>query len=98
MVKRWFYNYGGKQNQKDKVTYVRKWNLKQVVGFLKKVEIQDICQTETQCLPGTKHYIGGYQKALTTVVEGLSKLEKARLHGLAKEWTKKKPPPEVQQR
>ena len=67
------------------MTYVRKWNLKQVVGFLKKADIQDICQTETQCLPGTKHYIGSYQKAVTMVVEGLSKLEEARLQGLAKE-------------
>jgi hypothetical protein len=65
---------------------------------MKKGEIQDICQTETDSIPGKQLYIVGYQKALATVVERLSPTEEAEFRDLAKEWTKKSPPVELQQK
>jgi hypothetical protein len=98
MVKHWFYNHGRKRNHRNKVNYIRKWSLKKVVGHIKKVEIQEICQEDTGCLPGTKGYISGYQKALASVVEELSPTEEAKLQALAEEWTQRSPPVELQRK
>ena len=72
--------------------------MNQVVGHLKKGEIQGICEKETDLVPGTRGYIAGYQKALATVMEGLSPAEMAHFEAQAKEWTNKCPPIELQQR
>ena len=69
-----------------------------MVGFMKKPEIQDVCEEETQARPGTQRYISGYQKALKTIVDGLTEEEEARFKALAKEWTDKSPPVEVQRK
>jgi hypothetical protein len=98
LVKQWFYNNGRKRSQGDKVNYVRKWNLKQVVGMVKKAEIQVLCREQTGSDPGTKDYMAGYQKALAKVVEDLEEEEMAEYQELANEWTKRSPPVEVQRK
>jgi hypothetical protein len=64
----------------------------------KKVEIEQICKENTAATPGTKAYMGGYQKALAQVVDGLTEEEETEYQILAEEWTKQSPPTEVQQR
>jgi hypothetical protein len=78
MVKNWFYNYGRKQDRRDKITYVQRWNLNQVVGHIKEAEIQELCKEETGSNPGTKGYLSGYQKVLAKVMEDLSPEEVSR--------------------
>jgi hypothetical protein len=97
-VKEWFYNHGRKRNRKDKWNYVQKWTLKRVLIHQKREEIEEICREHTQALPGTREYIGGYQKALAEVVESLDATEVDHFNSMAEEWTKKSPPAEVQQR
>ena len=80
------------------MTYVRKWNLKQVVGHVKKGELEEICKNETQCNPGTQGYMAGYQGALGRVVERLGEEEVEEYLALAKEWNERSAPPEVQRR
>ena len=98
MVKTWFYNYGRKRDRQDKITYVWRWNLNQVVGHLKKAEIQELCKEETGANPGTKRYLSGYQKVLATVMEGLRPEEVTEFKEMAREWSKKSPPQEVQRK
>ena len=71
-MKEWFYNNGRKRDRKDKITYVRRWNFNQVVGHVKRPQIQEICKDETEAEPGTQGYMGGYQQALATVMKDLS--------------------------
>jgi len=97
-VKEWFYNHGRKRNRKDKWNYVQKWTLKRVLIHERREEIEEICREHTQALPGTREYIGGYQKALAEVVESLDATEVDHFNSMAEEWTKKSPPAEVQQR
>lgn len=78
--------------------YVKKWNLKRVVGVVKEDEVRDRCKDETGANPGTRLYIGGYQKALGKVTEDLTEGEVEEFSKLASEWSKKSPPIEVQRR
>jgi hypothetical protein len=80
------------------VKYVKRWNLKSVVGFQRKADIQDVCRELTDSNPGTKKYIGGYQKALSKVVNELTEEEQEEYRAMAKEWTKRSPPVEVQRK
>jgi hypothetical protein len=97
-VKRWFYNNGRKRDRKDRVRYVRKWNLKQVVGHMEKARIEEVCKEQTGSNPGTRNYLGGYQKALTDVVDNLSEEEVSGYRKMAREWTMKSPPEHVQRK
>jgi hypothetical protein len=83
---------------KDKITYIRRWNLNQVVSHMKKAEIQKLCKEETSANPGTKGYLSGYQKALAKVMEDLSPEEVSGFKEIAREWSKKSPPTEVQRK
>jgi len=94
----WFYNYGGKGESKEKFRYGKKWTLKRVVGFMRKAEVEEICRRITDSAPGTTKYLGGYQKALSEVLEGLTEEEEAEYRAMAKTWTKKSPPLEIQRR
>lgn len=98
MVKNWLYNYGRKRDRRDKITYVRRWNLNQVVGHMKKAEIQELCKEETGSKPGTKKYLSGYQKVLGKVMEELTPDEVLGFKEMAREWSEKSPPKEVQRK
>ena len=63
--------------------YVWKWSIKNVVMYMRKKEIEDICKEETQALPGTRNYITGYQRALAQVLDGLDKMEVAKYQDMA---------------
>jgi hypothetical protein len=97
-VKEWFYNNGRKRDRKDKITYVRRWNFNQVVGHVKRPQIQEICKDETEAEPGTQGYMGGYQQALATVMKDLSQEEVEEYKKMAVEWSNKSPPKEVQRK
>jgi cation transport regulator ChaC len=95
-VKQWFYNNARKKDQK--VTYMRKWSLRQVVGFVRKAEVQDLCKEQTGSNPGTKDYLAGYQKALAQVMEDMAPEDVEEYLKLATEWNKKSPPAELQRK
>src|ERR1700722_15584703 len=68
----WFYNYGGKGELKENFRYGKKWTLKRAVGFMRKAEVEEVGRRITGPAPGTTKYLGGYQKALSEVLEGLA--------------------------
>ena len=65
---------------------------------MRKAEVEEVCRRITDSAPGTTKYLGGYQKALSEVLEGLTKEEEAEYRAMAKTWTKKSPPLEIQRR
>jgi hypothetical protein len=79
------------------VKYGKRWTLNTVVGFQKKAEIQAACQELTNADPGTKQYIGGYQRALSKVVSDLTE-ERDEYAAMAIEWTNRSLPVEVQRK
>jgi hypothetical protein len=97
-VKQWFYNYGRKRDRKEKFRYLKVWTKNSVAGFMKRSEIQDVCEKATKSKPGQSKYLAGYQKALAEVVSGLSEEEESEYRALAVEWTKKSPPQELQRK
>lgn len=97
-MRTWFYNNGRKRDHKDKLTYVRKWNVNQVVGCMKKQQIEDLCRQKTNSEPGSKSYLAGYQKALASVVDNLGEEEVEEYSAMAKVWNNTSPPVDVQRR
>lgn len=65
---------------------------------MKKAEIQELCKEETGSKPGTKKYLSGYQKALAKVMEDLTPEEVSGFKEMAREWSDKSPPKEVQRK
>jgi hypothetical protein len=98
VIKEWFYNRGRKNAIKDRVTYVKKWTLKKVVGHVLKAEVDETCRDQTDAPPGAQEYIAGYQTALKQVVDGLSAADKEEYLQMAQQWTDQSPPAEVQRK
>ena len=97
-MKHWFYNNGRQRTDRNKVNYTKCWTLKQVVGFMKKAEVQEVCKELTNSNPGTREYIAGYQKALGRVVEDLDEDEETEYQKLVTEWNQRSPPTEIQRK
>ena len=94
----WLYNHGCRYKSKDVVRYVRQWNVCWVVGALHQQEIEKLCREHSQAIPGEKAYLKSYQKVLKAYVEKLSDDEQQHYQEMAKEWSERCPPREVQQK
>jgi hypothetical protein len=97
-VKTWFHNNGRSRKSKDVVKYVRRWNIRQVVGALHQKEIEILCRDHSQAVPGDKAYLKSYQKVLKRYAEGLSDDQKTKYQNIANEWSDRSPPRDIQQR
>jgi hypothetical protein len=91
-------NHARRQKSKIHVSYVRSWSLSQVVGHEKKAELEQLCREKSGHLPGSKQYFGVYQTVLSDVVKALSAQDRERYENMAKEWTERRPPAELQQK
>jgi hypothetical protein len=87
MIKEWFYNHGRKNAIRDRVTYVKKWSMKKVVGHVLKAEVDEICRNQTGARSGSQEYIAGYQSALKHVVDTLSAEDREKYQQMAEQWT-----------
>jgi hypothetical protein len=57
---------------------------------------KEIIQGEIPYKPTDKEYIGSYQRAVTTVLESLSKKDLKEVENIVDLWNKQGAPPEVQ--
>jgi hypothetical protein len=57
---------------------------------------KDIIKGEIPYKPSDKEYIGSYQRAITTVLESLSKKDLKEAENIADLWNKEGAPPEIQ--
>jgi hypothetical protein len=97
-VKTWLHNHGRSRKSKDLVKYVRRWNVRQVVGVLHQNEVEQLCREHSQAVPGERAYLKSYQKVLKTYAESITEDQRVRYQEMANEWSDRSPPPEVQQR
>ena len=91
-------NYLGNNGQKVKKSKnpFRSWSISQVVGKLHKEEVERLCQEKSGEAKGTKAFISVYQKVLAKFVEELTDDDRVKYGKMAKEWTEKCPPKEIQ--
>jgi hypothetical protein len=80
------------------VRYVRRWNVRQVVGVLHQKEVEQLCRTRSQAVPGETAYLKSYQGVLKTYAESLSADRQTQYQEMANEWSDRSPPKEVQRR
>jgi len=97
-VKSWFHNHGRGRKSKDMIRYVRRWNVRKVVGVLHQKEVERLCREHSHAVPGEKAYLRSYQKVLKTYAESLSDDQQAKYQDIATEWSDRSPPQDVQQR
>jgi hypothetical protein len=80
------------------VKYVRRWNVRQVVGELHQKEVEQLCRDHSQAVPGEKAYLKSYQKVLKRYGEGLPDDQQVKYQSMADKWSDHHPPQEIQQR
>jgi hypothetical protein len=97
-VKTWLHNHGRSRQPKDVVKYVRRWNVRQVVGALHQKEVEKLCREHSHAVPGDRAYLKSYQKVLKRYAESLPQDQQNEYQDMANEWSDRCPPPEVQQR
>jgi len=68
------------------------WAVRTVTGQVKRDEVDAIIANK----PGSNVYMAEYQKALTTVVNGLSEETRAEYRALAQKWNEWGAPRDVQ--
>jgi hypothetical protein len=68
------------------------------VGVLHQKEVEKLCRTRSQAVPGERAYSKSYQKVLKTYTESLSADQQMQYQEMADEWSDQSPPQEVQQR
>ena len=61
-------------------------------------EISKLAEELSDSTPGSLDYLRDYRRALTQVEGELSQRQQQKYRAMAKEWTEKKLPPEMQQR
>lgn len=91
-------NHARRQKSKIHVSYVRAWSLSQVVGHERKDEVEELCRKKSGHPPGSKPYFSMYQKVLHEFVKALDPEDRAQYEQMAKEWTERHPPVELQQK
>ena len=97
-VKTWFHNHGRSRKPKDLVKYVRRWNVRQVVGALHQKEVEQLCRDHLQAVPGEKAYLKSYQNVLKRYAESLPGDQQTKYQNMANEWSNRHPPQDVQQK
>jgi hypothetical protein len=97
-VKTWFHNHGRSRKPKDLVKYVRRWNVRQVVGALHQKEVEQLCRDHSQAVPGEKAYLKSYQNVLKRYAESLPGDQQTKYQNMANEWSNRHPPQDVQQK
>ncbi len=97
-MKIWLHNHGRGRKRKDVVRYVRRWNIQQVVGVLHQKEVEQLCRTRSQAVPGERAYLKSYQNVLKTYTESLPVDQQMQYQEMANEWSDRSPPEEVQQK
>jgi hypothetical protein len=80
------------------VKYVRRWNVRQVVGALHQNEVEQLCRDHSQAAPGEKAYLKSYQKVLKEYAESLPDDQQTKYQDMANEWSDRHPPQDVQRR
>lgn len=91
-------NHARRRKPKIHVSYIRAWSLPQVVGHEKKAEVEQLCREQSGHPPGSKPYFGMYQRVLSDFVKTLSAEDRQKYQDMAKEWTERSPPLEIQQK
>ena len=61
-------------------------------------EVEQLCRTRSQAVPGEAAYLKSYQNALKTYAESLPEDQQAQYQEMAINWTNQSPPQDVQQR
>ena len=93
MYKDWFYNQTKRKRRSKKgVRFGKKWTARTVIEMQRKEEVLN----ETGAKAGDKEMIGNYQRALNTVIQGLTDEELKAAEETALEWSNEGPPREIQ--
>jgi hypothetical protein len=69
-----------------------------VAGYERKAKVEALCREASGHPPGSSEYLGHYQTVLAKFVKGLPKKELEKYQAMAKEWTERSPPPELQRK
>lgn len=69
-----------------------------MVGVIHQKEVEKLCRTHSQAVPGETAYLKSYQNVLKTYAESLPADQQAQYQDMADEWSDRSPPQEVQQR
>ena len=88
-------NYGRRVKKASNPT--RTWTVSQVVGKLFKEEVESLCEEESGLPKGSTGFFSVYQKVLSQFVKAMSKEDRDKYRKMAREWSERSPPKEVQQ-
>jgi hypothetical protein len=69
-----------------------------VAGHERKAEVEALCREASGHPPGSSEYLGYYQTVLAKFVKKLSKEDREKYQAMAKEWTERSPPAELQRK
>lgn len=88
-------NYG--RHVKKASNPTRTWTISQVVGRLFKEEVESLCEEKSGLPKGSTGFFAVYQKVLSKFVQSMPKEDQDKYRKMAREWSARSPPKEVQQ-
>lgn len=94
-MKLWIYNNGRKRQEK-KLSQARKYTFRHVVAHERKDDVEEAVRRLSGSTPGTTEYFKKYQSGLKELCDALSKEDILKYKEMAKEWTGRCPPKEIQ--
>ena len=94
--KRWFYNHGRTEKEKDAKTIGNdNWTARKVIMHRERREISDFIEKKWLVKAGEPDFIKHYQAGVKLYMEGMMEEETREAERLAKEWNNTSPPDDV---
>ncbi|KIJ65271.1 hypothetical protein HYDPIDRAFT_27988 [Hydnomerulius pinastri MD-312] len=94
--KRWFYNHGRTEKEKDAKTIGNdNWTARKVIMHPERREISDFIEKKWLVKAGEPDFIKHYQAGVKLYMEGMMEEETGEAERLAKEWNNTSPPDDV---
>jgi hypothetical protein len=94
-VSNYLTNYGRRAKKPSNPT--RTWSITQVVGKLFKEEVEDLCEEKSGLPRGSTGFFSVYQNVLSEFVKAMPEEDRDKYQKMAREWSEKSPPEDVQQ-
>ncbi|KAF8259614.1 hypothetical protein EI94DRAFT_1813057 [Lactarius quietus] len=98
LVHWYLYNKGRRSKKKSTLNLGRKWTYRDIVMDVYRKELHTMALSMSDSKAGSAEYLGFYQKALKTVLGGLTEEAISKYKAQAKRWTEDRPPPWQQRR